>query len=134
MDDVITFIVAAKEVMRISSEGVISFPEGIPADERAAEVIEVLEKTILKYYCPPLKFGNNEFADPPDTYCFNCKARKHNCVCLSPDFVPAEWEKDWERTNTEGVYRCKRNPNITTAYCCSEHGPYLGLFCPSEKE
>lgn len=35
------------EVMRISLDGVISFPEGKPADELARQVMEILEKTIM---------------------------------------------------------------------------------------
>lgn len=42
-----TFSNEGVEVMRISPDGVISFPHGKPADELARQVMEVLERTIL---------------------------------------------------------------------------------------
>lgn len=57
-DDTILYATGI-EVMRISPGGVISFPEGKPADELAQQVMEILEKITLRSLWPLERLEGN---------------------------------------------------------------------------
>lgn len=50
-DSTISLVIEGTEVMHIDAEGIISFPNPKPADELAAEVIGILEGSLVKMYC-----------------------------------------------------------------------------------